>query len=156
MTETNALSTGSDNLAQTRRLATTSVCYSLPLYRIYLLLLTPSLTAASGAFLQYGSTRLFDLQLNLTLTVGVTNQKVYCVQATGPVPTSIEWYNPQGQLVSRNSGDVVNQRAAAGGRIAYLNFNSYQQSQGGKYECRVASPGNNSETLPVRIGGCHV
>ena len=40
-------------------------------------------------------------------------------------------------------------------RASTLTFRSYQQSQGGTYECRVAGPGNNSETLPVRIGGCH-
>ena len=78
-----------------------------------------------------------------------------CVQATGPAPTSVEWYNPQGQLVSRDGGDEVNQQAAGGGRLAHLNFQSYQQSQGGKYECRVAGPGNNLERLPVCIGECH-
>ena len=71
------------------------------------------------------------------------------------MPTSIEWYNPQGQLVSKDGGDAVNQAGAGGGRIALLNFRSYQQSQGGKYECRVAGPGNNLEWLPVFIGGCH-
>ena len=40
-------------------------------------------------------------------------------------------------------------------RIVHLNFQSYHQSQGGRYECRVAVPGNNSERLPVCIGGCH-
>ena len=74
------------------------------------------------------------------------------MQATGPVPTSIEWYNSQGQSVSGDSRDAVNQQAAGGGRIVYLNFPSYQQSQGGKYECRVTGPGNNSETLSVCIG----
>ena len=88
MTETNELSTGSDNLAQTRRLAT-SVCYSLPLYRIAVTLDTFS----------------------------------HCSVCSFP---------------------------------AVLTFRSYQQNQGGKYECRVTGPGNNSETLPVRIGGCHV
>ncbi len=66
------------------------------------------------------------------LTVGAS-ERVFCVQATGSVPTSIEWYNPQGQLVLRDGGDVVNQHAAGGGRIAHLNFHSYHQSQGGKY-----------------------
>ena len=56
----------------------------------------------SGAYLQYGGTRLFDSPSNVTLTVEAT-ERVYCVQATGPVPTSIKWYNPQGQLVSRNN-----------------------------------------------------
>ena len=108
--------------------------------------------AVYGAYLRYGSTQLSDPQLNVTLTVRTSNQKVYCVQATGPVPTLIEWYNPQGQLVSRDSGDEVNQQASGGGRIALLNFQSYQQSQGGKYECRVAVPGNNTERLSVCIG----
>ena len=79
---------------------------------------------------------------------------MYCVQATGPVPTAIHWYNPQGQLVSRNGGDKVNQ-GAAGGTAAFLNFQSYQQDQGGKYECRVTGPGNYSEKLPVCIGECY-
>ena len=76
------------------------------------------------------------------------------MEDTGTVPTSIEWYNPQGQPVSRNNRDVVNQ---AGGvdRAAVLTFRSYQQSQGGKYECRLARPGNNSETMSVCIGECH-
>ena len=111
-------------------------------------------TAVSGAYLQYGTTPLFDSSSNVTLTVGV-RETVYCIQATGSVPTSIEWYNPQGQLVSRDGGDEVNQASAGGGRIAYLNFQSYQQSQGGAYECRVASLGNNAERLSVCIGECN-
>ena len=77
------------------------------------------------------------------------------MQATGPVPTSIEWYNPQGQLVSKDGRDAVNQQAAGGGRIAHLTFRSYQQGQGGKYECRVAGPGNNLESLSVCISECN-
>ena len=57
--------------------------------------------------------------------------------------------------MSRDTRDVVNQQAAAGGRVAYLPFRSYQQSQGGQYECRVADPGNNLESLPVCISKCH-
>ena len=74
------------------------------------------------------------------------------MQATGPVPTSIEWYNPQGQLVSTDGGDAVNQQVAAGGRTVHLKFLNYQQSQGGVYECRVTGPENNLESLPVCIG----
>ena len=107
----------------------------------------------SGAYLQYGSTLLFGSPSNVTLNVGAANKIMYCVQATGPVPTSVMWYNPQGQLVSTDGGDEVNQVVGTGsGRIAYLNFNNYKQSQGGKYECRVAGPGNNSEILSVCIG----
>ena len=76
---------------------------------------------------------------------------MYCLQPAGPVPTAIEWYNPQGQLVSMDGGDVVNQ-ASAGGRAALLNFLRYQRSQGGKYECRVTGPGDYSEKLSVCIG----
>ena len=76
---------------------------------------------------------------------------MYCVQFPGPVPTAIEWYNPQGQVVSRNTRDEVNQ-AGGGNRATLLNFQSYQQSQGGKYECRVTGPGDNLEKLPVCIG----
>ena len=54
--------------------------------------------------------------------------------------------------MSTDGGNKVYQAAAAGGRVAYLYFQSYQQSQGGKYECRVAVPGNNLEKLPVCIG----
>ena len=104
-----------------------------------------------GAFLKYGNTNLYQSPSNVALTVGA-NENVSCVQARGPVPTSIEWYNPQGQLVSKGGGDDVNQQADGGGRIAHLNFHSYQQSQGGKYECRVAIPGNNTEKLAVCIG----
>ena len=107
----------------------------------------------SGAYLQYGGTNLFDIPSNVTLTVGM-RERLFCLQATGPVPTSIEWHNPQGQLVSKNGGDEVNQQAAGGGRITHLNFHSYHQSQGGQYECRVAGSGNNLESLPVCIGEC--
>ena len=58
--------------------------------------------------------------------------------------------------MSKDVGDEVNQYAGGGGgRLAVLTFQSYQQSQGGKYECRVAVPGNNLERLPVCIGECH-
>ena len=77
------------------------------------------------------------------------------MQATGPVPTSIEWYNPQGQLVSRSDGDKVNQALAVVGRNAILIFHSYQPSQGGKYECKVDHPGNNTEKLLAFIGECY-
>ena len=90
----------------------------------------------------------------VALTVGM-RVNVTCLQATGPMPTSIEWYNPQGQLVSNDSGDEVNQRSAGGARSVRLNFHSYQKSQGGMYECRVAGPGNNTERLTVCIGECY-
>ena len=122
---------------------------------LLLLFLPFFLAAVYGASLRYDGPDLNGTQPNVTLTVGASNERVYCVQATGPVPTSIEWYDPQGQLVSRDGGDVVNQQAAGGGRIAHLNFNSYHQSQGGKYECRVAGPGNNTERLSLCISGCH-
>ena len=116
-----------------------------------LLPLISALTLVSGAYLQYGSTQLSDPQPNVTLTVRATNQRVYCVQATGPVPTSIEWYNPKGKLVSRNNRKEVNQ-AAGGDRTSTLTFQKYKRSQGGKYECRVNVSGNNLERLPVCIG----
>ena len=107
----------------------------------------------SGAYLQYGSTRLSGIHLSVTLTVGMSNQRVHCEQMRGPLPTSIEWYDPQGQLVSRNNREEVNQVAGRGcGKAAVLTFRSYQQCQGGKYKCRVAGPGNNLETLSVWIG----
>ena len=118
---------------------------------LLLLFLPFFLTAASGAHLQYGSTSLFDSPSMVALTVGM-RVNVSCLQATGPVPTSIEWYNPQGQLVSNDSGDEVNQQASGGARAVRLNIRSYQLSQGGKYECRVAGPGNNTESLFVCIG----
>ena len=57
--------------------------------------------------------------------------------------------------MSSNNREKVNQAAGGGGRAAQYTFHSYQQSQGGQYECRVAGPGNNSETLSVCIGECH-
>ena len=57
--------------------------------------------------------------------------------------------------MSRDGGDAVNQQAAAGGLTAHLNFHSYQRSQGGKYECRVVGPGNNTESVLVYICECH-
>ena len=118
------------------------------------LLLPPSPISVYGAYLQYGTGGLSDSPLNLTLTVGASD-KVYCLQATGPVPTSIEWYNPQGRLVSRSGGDEVNQVLAVVGRTAVLVFQSYQRSQGGKYECKVDLPGNNTEKLLAFIGECY-
>ena len=88
----------------------------------------------------------------MTLTVGMF-ETVSCVEPTRPVPTSIEWYNPQGQLVLKDSSAVV--RQAAAGVSAYLIFDSYQQSQGGKYECRVNVSGNSLKKLPVCIGECY-
>ena len=76
------------------------------------------------------------------------------LQPSGPLPTTIEWYNPQGQLVSKDGRDEINQAVISGGRAARLNFLSYQQNQGGRYECKVTSPGNNSESLSVCIGEC--
>ena len=70
------------------------------------------------------------------------------------MPTAIEWYTPQGQRVSWNGGDEVNQ-AGAGSTATHLNFQSYQQSQGGKYECRVTGPVDYLEKLPVCIGECY-
>ena len=107
----------------------------------------------SGAFLQYNSTLLSGIHPNVTLTIGTSNQRVHCGQKRGPLPSSIEWYDPQDQLVSRNSSEEVNQAAGRGcGKAAILTFQSYNQCQGGKYECRVAGPGNNLETLSVWIG----
>ena len=54
--------------------------------------------------------------------------------------------------MSRDGRDEVNQAIISGGRAAFLRFMRYQQSQGGKYECRVTVPGNNLEELPVCIG----
>ena len=54
--------------------------------------------------------------------------------------------------MSRNNREEVNQAAVVRGRGAVLTFQSYQESQGGKYECRVAGPGNKLETLSVCIG----
>ena len=124
------------------------ICDSLPLY-LAVPLGVFSHTAASGAFLQNGGTSLSDSS-NLTLTVGV-RERVFCAQATGTVPTSIEWYNPQDELVSKDLRDAVNQ-AAGGSRIAHLNFQSYQQTQGRQYECRVTVPRNILETLSVCVG----
>ena len=91
--------------------------------------------------------------MTVTLVVGAADT-VECVQITGPLPTSIGWYDPQGQLVSRDGGDQVNQFVAAG-RLARLVFQNYTHSQGGRYECRVAVSGNNLEKRPVCIGECY-
>ena len=77
---------------------------------------------------------------------------MYCVQLVRPVLDAIEWYNPQGQVVSGDNQAEVNQAGASSGRAALLNFERYQQSQGGMYECRVTGPGDNLERLPVCIG----
>ena len=117
-----------------------------------LFLLIPYLAAASGAGLKHAGKLLTGS--NVTLIVGDAD-RVECLQLTGPAPTSIGWYDPQGELVSTDGGDEVNQFVVAGFRIAYLTFRNYQQSQGGKYECRVAVPGNNLDRLSVCIGECY-
>ena len=101
--------------------------------------------------MQYDGELLTGSNVTVTLTVGDA-ERVGCVQLTGPKPTSIRWYDPQGQLVSTDGWDDVNQFIAGGGRIGYLYFQSYQQSQGGKYEYRVSVSGNNLEKLSVCIG----
>ena len=126
-------------------------CIVIPLSQLYLL--TCFLTAVSGAVLRYDGTLLTGPLLNVTLTVGEF-EAVSCVQTTGPASTSIVWYDPQGQLVSRNNRDEVRQTVA--GRAAHLIWHSYQQNQGGKYECRVAVPGNNLEKLSVCIGEWYI
>ena len=105
----------------------------------------------SGASLQNGGKLLTGSNVTVTLNVGDAD-RVDCLQLSGPAPTSIEWYDPQGQLVSTDGGDEVYQAVIGGGRVAFLNFQSYQQSQGGKCECRVAVPGKNLEKLPLCIG----
>ena len=149
------LSGCSVSCTHTRTLDGSATYFTYKPVSLLLLFLSFFLTAVSGAYLQYGSTPLSDPHPNVTLTVGTTIQRVLCAQATGPVPTSIEWYSPQGQLVSRNNSDVVNQ-ADIRGRAAVLNFHSYQQNQGGQYECRVAGPRNNTESLSVCIGECYI
>ena len=85
----------------------------------------------------------------------LAREKVLCLQANAePVPSSIGWYDTQGQMVSTDVRDLVYQADAVGHRVAILHFQSYQQSQGGKYECRVAVEGNNLEKLSVCIGEC--
>ena len=148
------MSTDSDILARARRPQHEANYLLHSTLYLTVLLDAFSHAAVCGAYLKYGGTNLFDSPSNVTLTVGAIIQRVYCLQATGPVPTSIDWYNPQGQLVSSNNRDEVNQ-AGRSGRVAVLTFQSYNQSQGGKYECRVAGPGNNTQRLPVCIGECH-
>ena len=114
--------------------------------------MTHCLTAVSGAVLQHDGKRLTGPLPNVTLTVGEF-ETVSCVQTTGPVPTSIEWYDSKGQPVSRDPGDEV--RQAVTGTVAYIVFQNYQESQGGKYECRVNVSGNNLERLSVCIGECY-
>ena len=105
--------------------------------------------------MKHGGNLLTGSNATVTLIVGDADG-VTCLQPTGPVPTSLAWYDPQGQLVSRNdSEDEVYQATGDAGRVTYLHFQSYQQSQGGKYECRVNVSGNSLEKLPVCIGECY-
>lgn len=108
------------------------------------------LTAVFGAYLQYGSTRLSDSP-NVTLTPG-RHETLFCLQLTGPVPITIQWYNPDGDLVSGNSGHAVHQFIVGQGRAAYLNFRSYSPSHRGRYECRVLHRNNRMEISRVCIG----
>ena len=72
-----------------------------------------------------------------------------------PVPTSIEWYNPEGLLVSEDDDDAVNQARSSNVSIP-LNFRRYQERQGRRYKCRVAGQGNELEKLPVCIGEAQI
>ena len=129
-------------------------------------LLLPSLTVVSGAYLQYQTTHLLDSLYfnaldttfvidspgNVTLTPG-RRETFFCRQHDGaPVATAIQWYNPEGRLVSRNSGDNVYQFVVDHGRVTYLNFISYNHSLKGKYECRVYHVNEFMETLHLHIG----
>ena len=68
-----------------------------------------------------------------------------------PMPSSIEWYNPEGLLVSKDRNDAVNQASSSNVAIP-LTFRRFQERQSGRYECRVAGPGDILEKLPVHIG----
>ena len=85
----------------------------------------------------------------MTLSAGEFHT-VFCVSPR-TVPTSIGWYDPQGQLLSRDNRDEVRQAVRPDKTAAYLIFDTFRQSQVGKYECRVAVLGNNS-SLSVCIG----
>ena len=67
------------------------------------------------------------------------------------MPTSIEWYNSEGLLVSKDDDGVVNQASNSNVSIP-LTFRRYRERQGGRYECRVAGPGDTLKKLPVCIG----
>ena len=67
------------------------------------------------------------------------------------LPISIEWYNPEGLLVSKDDDDAVNQ-ASSSNLFTPLTFRRYREIQGGRYECRVVGPGDTLEKLPVCIG----
>ena len=58
--------------------------------------------------------------------------------------------------MSTVGGDEVNQVVGfGGGRTSFITFQSYNQSQGGKYECRVDLPLNYTEKLLAFIGECY-
>ena len=118
-------------------------------YAVLAGILSHSLISEPRAYLLYNGTVLSGSTLTVTLTVGKF-ETVSCVQPTGLVPTSIEWYDPQGHLVSRDGGDKVKQAAENG--TARLIFHSYQEIEGGKYECRVNVSCNNFKKLSVCIG----
>ena len=65
-----------------------------------------------------------------------------------PVPTSIEWYNPEGLLVSKDRNDAVAQASSSNVAIP-LPFCSYQERQGGRYECIVTGPRHIGEAVCV-------
>ena len=56
--------------------------------------------------------------------------------------------------MSRNSGDSVYQFVVDHGRVAYLNFISYNHNLKGRYECRVHHANDSVETLSLCIGEC--
>ena len=66
------------------------------------------------------------------------------------------WYDPQGQLVSTGNENDVTQAVAFDGLAASLIFHEYEESQSGRYECRVNSPRKRRERLAVCIGECHI
>lgn len=88
------------------------------------------------------------------------NASVLCREVGVTAPKEVQWYDPHCRLVSTNpTEDVYQTNPVSGdqGRAVLLVFKSYQQSQGGKYYCRVErtlSEGSQLLVLPLIIGEC--
>ena len=92
------------------------------------------------------------------------NASVLCREVGITVPNELQWYGPQCRLVSSDpSADVYQLQLQTApllgnqGKAVLLVFKSYQQSQGGKYECRVRSTVNEVprlQVLPLLVGEC--
>lgn len=114
---------------------------------------------ASGAELRQEDAILTGSPSNVTFNNG-TNASVLCQEVGVTVPSELQWYDPHCLPVSTDLSEDVHQLQTVPllgeqGRAVLLVFKSYQESQRGKYECRVRRTVNEAsqlQVLPLLVG----